>query len=95
MTEIETILTRLSVSVDEDPKHCWEIVTNSAITRVTAGTAETFANPEDAFRAALELRRALLGTGARERYTCVVGATTENAGEEGWRGTVDLGFAVD
>jgi hypothetical protein len=93
MTEIESILTQLAVDLEGDSRHGWEVQTNSAVTRVTAGTAETYEAPEAAVEAALALRRALLDASLGERYRCAIGAEAAAPGE-GWRGTDDLGLVT-
>ncbi|WP_427893593.1 hypothetical protein ACQHIV_11750 [Kribbella sp. GL6] len=92
MTEIKAILGRLAVDGESDPQHGWEIRTSSVFTRVMASTADTYPAPAEAVDAALALRQALLDAGLEEIPTCRVGATTDHAGEEGWRGTIDLVF---
>jgi hypothetical protein len=97
------LLRERAADPDEDPgvspMQDWSFEANGVVTRLRAYAKELSPDPEIAWRAATELRDAVVALGYELRGNCEVGAASEEGPGpdlpiQGWRGYVNLLFAT-
>jgi hypothetical protein len=97
------LLREYAANPDDDPDvspiRDWSLEANGVVTRLKAYARELSTDPETAWRAATELRDAIVGLGYELRGDSEVGAVSEEGPGldlpiQGWRGFVNLLFAT-
>jgi hypothetical protein len=78
----------------DDDERDWEVHAHAAqFARIKAVTPDDYDSAQQAFAAALDLQRALVGAEYRLRYPARIGAFSDHPEEDPtrWRGVVDIG----